>query len=58
MSRIGRLPIPVPSGVDVAIDGQAVSVKGPKGSLSLTVAEPIAWCGRTTAPRHPAERRG
>jgi large subunit ribosomal protein L6 len=42
MSRIGRLPIPVPSGVDIAIDGQAVSVKGPKGSLSLTVAEPIA----------------
>ncbi|MGH3165085.1 MAG: 50S ribosomal protein L6 [Trebonia sp.] len=41
MSRIGRLPIPVPSGVDVAIDGQAVSVKGPKGSLSLTVADPI-----------------
>src|SRR6201999_3714254 len=42
MSRIGRLPIPVPSGVDVAIDGQAVSVKGPKGSLSLKVAEPIS----------------
>jgi large subunit ribosomal protein L6 len=42
MSRIGRLPIPIPSGVDVAIDGQAVSVKGPKGTLSLTVAEPIA----------------
>ena len=41
MSRIGRLPIPVPSGVDVTIDGQAVSVKGPKGALSLTVAEPI-----------------
>jgi large subunit ribosomal protein L6 len=41
MSRIGRLPIPVPSGVDVAVDGQAVSVKGPKGTLSLTVAEPI-----------------
>ena len=34
MSRIGRLPIPVPSGVDVAIDGQTVSVKGPKGSLT------------------------
>jgi large subunit ribosomal protein L6 len=31
----------VPSGVDVSIDGQAVSVKGPKGSLSFTVAEPI-----------------
>ena len=41
MSRIGRLPIPIPSGVDVAIDGQDVSVKGPKGSLKLTVAEPI-----------------
>jgi large subunit ribosomal protein L6 len=42
MSRIGRLPIPVPSGVDVAIDGQTVSVKGPKGSLAHTVAAPIA----------------
>jgi large subunit ribosomal protein L6 len=42
MSRIGRLPIPVPSGVDVAIDGQTVSVKGPKGSLAHTVATPIA----------------
>ncbi|WP_026424131.1 50S ribosomal protein L6 [Actinokineospora inagensis] len=41
MSRIGRLPIPVPSGVDVTIEGQSVSVKGPKGALSLTVAEPI-----------------
>jgi large subunit ribosomal protein L6 len=42
MSRIGRLPIPVPSGVDVAIDGQTVNVKGPKGQLSHTVAQPIA----------------
>ncbi|RJL23531.1 50S ribosomal protein L6 [Bailinhaonella thermotolerans] len=41
MSRIGRLPIPVPSGVDVAIDGRNVTVKGPKGTLSHTVAEPI-----------------
>jgi large subunit ribosomal protein L6 len=41
MSRIGRLPIPVPGGVDVAIDGQTVSVKGPKGALSHTVATPI-----------------
>src|SRR3954454_12158662 len=41
MSRIGRLPVTVPSGVDVTIDGQAVTVKGPKGSLSLTVPEPI-----------------
>ena len=41
MSRIGRLPIAVPSGVDVTIDGQLVSVKGPKGSLTHTVAAPI-----------------
>ncbi|MDQ1732844.1 MAG: large subunit ribosomal protein [Pseudonocardiales bacterium] len=41
MSRIGKLPIPVPSGVDVAIDGQSVTVKGPKGTLSHVVAEPI-----------------
>ena len=41
MSRIGRLPIPVPSGVDVTIDGRTVSVKGPKGELSHTVAAPI-----------------
>jgi large subunit ribosomal protein L6 len=41
MSRIGRLPIPVPSGVDVSIDGRNVTVKGPKGTLSHSVAEPI-----------------
>jgi len=41
MSRIGKLPIAVPGGVDVKIDGQQVSVKGPKGELSLVVAEPI-----------------
>jgi large subunit ribosomal protein L6 len=41
MSRIGKLPIPVPSGVDVSIDGQQISVKGPKGTLAHTVAEPI-----------------
>ena len=41
MSRIGRLPIPVPSGVEVTLAGQDVTVKGPKGSLSLTVSEPI-----------------
>jgi large subunit ribosomal protein L6 len=42
MSRIGRLPVAVPSGVDVSIDGQLVTVKGPKGELSHTVAEPIS----------------
>ncbi|NEK58133.1 50S ribosomal protein L6 [Geodermatophilus sabuli] len=41
MSRIGRLPIPVPGGVDIAIDGQTVSVTGPKGALTHTVAAPI-----------------
>ena len=41
MSRIGRLPVTVPSGVDIAIDGQTVKVKGPKGELSHVVAEPI-----------------
>ena len=42
MSRIGRLPIPVPSGVDVTIDGRQVTVKGPKGTLTLDVVEPIS----------------
>jgi large subunit ribosomal protein L6 len=37
MSRIGRLPIPVPSGVDVTIDGSTVTVNGPKGTLSRTL---------------------
>ncbi|HEX6524924.1 MAG TPA: 50S ribosomal protein L6 [Streptosporangiaceae bacterium] len=41
MSRIGRLPVTIPSGVDIAIDGRSVQVKGPKGTLSHTVAEPI-----------------
>ncbi len=41
MSRIGRLPITVPSGVDVAIDGQDVTVNGPKGTLSYSVPEPL-----------------
>ncbi len=41
MSRIGKLPITIPAGVSVDVDGQNVSVKGPKGSLNLTVADPI-----------------
>jgi large subunit ribosomal protein L6 len=41
MSRIGRKSIPVPTGVDITINGQVVSVKGPKGQLSHTLAEPI-----------------
>jgi len=42
MSRIGKLPIEVPAGVDVTIDGQRVTVKGPKGTLEHMVAEPIS----------------
>jgi large subunit ribosomal protein L6 len=41
MSRIGRSPVVVPAGVDVTITGRDVIVKGPKGSLSMSVASPI-----------------
>ena len=41
MSRIGRAPIAVPAGVDVKIDGQTVTVKGPKGTLTRTVNDNI-----------------
>ncbi|GAA0613554.1 50S ribosomal protein L6 [Sporichthya brevicatena] len=41
MSRIGRLPIPVPSGVEVTIAGSEITVKGPKGTLTHTVVSPI-----------------
>lgn len=41
MSRIGKEPISIPSGVDVTVDGQHVTVKGPKGTLEHTVVEPI-----------------
>ncbi|MER2207157.1 MAG: 50S ribosomal protein L6, partial [Rhodococcus sp. (in: high G+C Gram-positive bacteria)] len=42
MSRIGKIPVTVPAGVDVTISGQDVTVKGPKGTLALTISEPIA----------------
>ncbi len=41
MSRIGKQPIPVPKGVEVAVKGQHVSVKGPKGSLERTVSDRV-----------------
>ncbi len=60
MSRIGKLPIPVPTGVDVTIDGQTVTVKGPKGTLAHTVKEPIT-VGRaedgTVAVTRPDDER-
>lgn len=45
MSRIGKMPIPVPNGVDVTIDGSTVTVKGPKGELSRTF-QPIITIAR------------
>ncbi|HEX8096155.1 50S ribosomal protein L6 [Jatrophihabitans sp.] len=59
MSRIGKLPIPVPSGVEVAIDGQNVTVNGPKGRLSHVLAEPITIAqedGTLTVVRPDDER--
>ena len=41
MSRIGRAPIPVPSGVEITIAGDSITVKGPQGSLSRQIPEPI-----------------
>jgi large subunit ribosomal protein L6 len=59
MSRIGKLPIPVPTGVEIKIDGQNVDVKGPKGTLSLTVSAPITISvedGTITVARPDDER--
>jgi large subunit ribosomal protein L6 len=42
MSRIGKLPITVPGGVDITVDGPQVTVKGPKGTLSHSIAAPIS----------------
>ncbi|MBQ2828312.1 MAG: 50S ribosomal protein L6 [Clostridia bacterium] len=41
MSRIGKMPIDIPAGVDVTIDGSTVTVKGPKGELTRTVHKNI-----------------
>lgn len=61
MSRIGKQPIPVPSGVEVTIDGQNISVKGPKGTLGLTISEPITVArnedGAIVVTRPDDERR-
>jgi large subunit ribosomal protein L6 len=59
MSRIGRLPIDIPSGVDVTVDGRDVTVKGPKGTLGLTIAQPITVAiqdGRVLVARPDDER--
>ena len=59
MSRIGRLPIDIPSGVDVTVNDRDVTVKGPKGELALTVAQPISVAiedGRVVVRRPDDER--
>ena len=56
MSRIGKHPVPVPSGVNVALDGRQISVKGKKGELSMTVSDEISVemedSNITVAPRN------
>ncbi len=41
MSRIGRLPIPIPAGVDVTLDGSSITVTGPKGQLHRDLAQEL-----------------
>jgi large subunit ribosomal protein L6 len=61
MSRIGKLPVTVPSGVEVTIDGQHITVKGPKGTLEHTIVAPItverAEDGTLLVKRPDEERR-
>ncbi|MEE9242846.1 MAG: 50S ribosomal protein L6 [Mycobacterium sp.] len=61
MSRIGKKPVSIPAGVEVNIDGQKLSVKGPKGTLELAVAEPITLSrnddGALVVARPDDERR-
>ncbi len=60
MSRIGKLPVPVPAGVDVTIDGSDIAVTGPKGTLRHTVAAPLTVTREedgTLVIRRPDEER-
>jgi large subunit ribosomal protein L6 len=59
MSRIGRLPIPVPAGVDVSLDGRVITVKGPKGSLTreLPPRIEVAREGDTLLATRPTENK-
>ena len=62
MSRIGRTPVPVPSGVSVALDGRSVTVTGPRGALShqvageITVRQDQYGISREEAPGRPLPR--
>jgi large subunit ribosomal protein L6 len=60
MSRIGKKPVPVPTGVTAKVDGQTVSVKGPKGELSITLVDDVKAelgdDGVTVSPRDQSKR--
>ena len=55
MSRIGKAPIPVPSGVEVSISGRQVSVKGPNGALDLEVPGDITVRQDGRSEEHTSE---
>ena len=61
MSRIGRNPIAVPSGVEVQLDEQTITVKGPKGSLSRVIPTPVTVRpeddGKTLLVERPDDQR-
>src|SRR5262245_53067503 len=60
MSRIGKKPVPLPKGVTAKIDGQTVTVKGPKGELSVTLLDDVTVKqgdgGIEVAPRDDSKR--
>jgi len=60
MSRVGKLPVGIPAGVTATIDGQTVSVKGPKGALSAVMVDEVAAVLKngqiTLSPRNDTKR--
>jgi ribosomal protein L6P/L9E len=58
MSRIGRQPIPVPSGVEVTIEPELVTVNGPKGELSERIPRDITVARASRARRSSCSSRG
>ena len=50
MSRVGKKPVPVPSGVTATVDGQTVKVKGAKGELQFLAPDEVSVCSSKTAP--------
>ncbi|MDE2754313.1 MAG: 50S ribosomal protein L6 [Gemmatimonadota bacterium] len=62
MSRIGKMPVEVPAGVTVTLDGQRVAARGPKGELELAVRSPIVvgWQdepGKTIVVTRPTDEK-